>query len=358
MRVKTWKYIVDTPSGEKIECKLIKGYVTLYVDSDFWILAKGYTLYKYNPTTSRAEVFAKLKDPKSAIASKFRITRRALRAEVTHLYHFGKDWFCIARKAIFKLNPQTKTFEVCRRISRGSRPMNLCQASDGVILYGEYFFNPDRVAVNVYKSEDKGKSWTVAYTFKQGEINHIHGIFKDPYSDGLWIFTGDDDIACIAGYSEDDFMTLYKRFEGKQKYRVCVPLFREKDIIYATDSQFEPNTIRRVKRGTFEVEDLQPIQGSGIYAVDTRNGYAVSTTVEPSTVNLDKNSHLWFSHDGNTWKEICSFPKDKWKTTIFQFGSIRFPHYAVQSENLIVTGRAIKCLDQSTLIIPISAIKQ
>lgn len=358
MRIKPQQLIIESSSCDKIKCKLIRGYVALYIDSDFWILAKGYTLYKYNPITSESEIFAKLNDPKSAVASKFRLTRRVLRAEVTHLYHFGTDWFCIARKAIFKLNTQTKIFEICRRISRGSRPMNLCQATDGTIFYGEYFFNPERVAVNVYKSEDNGNTWTTAYTFHQGEINHIHGIFNDPYSAGLWIFTGDDDIACIAGYSEDDFNILQRRFEGRQEYRVCVPLFREKDIIYATDSQFEPNAIRRINRQTLEIEDLQPIQGSGIYAVDTHNGYAVSTTVEPSKVNLDKESHLWFSLDGDKWKEICSFPKDRWKTTVFQFGSIRFPHYAVPSENLIVTGRAIKTIDQSTLVIPISSINQ
>lgn len=356
MKISYKKYTFTTPSGTSIEGKLIKGYVALYIDDDFWILAKGYTLYKYDPVTSKVIVFARLKDSKSAIASKFRLTRRALRAEVTHLYHFGQDWFCIARKAIFKLNQKTKAFEICRKISRGSRPMNLCQVEDGTIFYGEYFFNPNRDTVNVFKSENNGDTWEIAYTFEAGEINHIHGIFNDQFSKGIWIFTGDDDDACIAGYSEDNLRSMQKCFAGKQKYRICVPLFREKDIIYATDSQFEQNTIRRIDRQSLEIEDLQQIQGSGIYSVDIHNGYAVSTTVEPSTVNLDKESHLWFSPDGNTWKEICSFAKDKWKTTLFQFGSIRFPHYATQSNNLIITGRALKKLDQNTLVIPISNI--
>lgn len=358
MLIKPSEYQIINTSGNHISCQLIKGFVALYIDSDYWVLAKGYTLYKYNPTTYEGEVFARLNEPMSALASKFRLSRRALRAEVTHLYHFGDEWFCIARKAIFKLNKTTRTFEICRRISRGSRPMNLCQAQNGTIFYGEYFFNPERTSVNVFKSTDQGQSWKIAYTFGNGEINHIHGIFNDPYSTGLWIFTGDDDVACIAGYTEDDFKTLQKRFEGKQKYRVCVPLFRKDDIIYATDSQFEPNTIRRINRQTLEIQDLRSIQGSGIYAVDTHKGFAVSTTVEPSTVNLDKKSHLWFSIDGNSWKEICAFPKDRWKTTVFQFGSIRFPHYATSSDCLAVTGRAIKKIDQSTLIIPISEINR
>jgi hypothetical protein len=232
--------------------------------------------------------------------------------------------------------------------------MNLCQSADGTIFYGEYFFNPTRSEVNVYKSSDDGQSWQTAYTFKTGEINHVHGIFNDPHSNGLWIFTGDEDQACIAGYTEDDFQTLRVQFSGKQKYRICVPLFRDNEIIYATDSQYEPNTIRKITRDTHQITDLQAIQGSGIYAVDMHNGYAVSTTVEPSTVNLDKASHLWFSANGESWTEVCSFKKDKWKASIFQFGSIRFPHYATNLNTLIITGRAIDTIDQSTLIIPIS----
>jgi len=359
MKIKRLKYplLTSGEGGGTIECQLIKRYVALYIDADYWILAKGYTLYRYNPKTNDTEIFARLNDSKSALASKFKLIRRALRAEVTHLYHFGEDWYCIARKAIFKLNKATKTFEICRIISRGSRPMNLCQSKTGAIFYGEYFFNPEQKSVNVYKSLDGGKSWRIAYTFKAGEINHIHGIFNDPI-DGLWIVTGDTDGGSIIGYTADDFEHLEYKFRGSQKYRVCVPLFKNKDIIYATDSQYKSNTIRVLSQKDESIRDIQPIQGSGIYAADLRNSYAISTTVEPSQVNLDRYSHLWYSSDGYNWQEVCKFKKDIWKTTIFQFGSIRFPHFAVKSDNLVVTGRAVKTIDQNTLIIPISELQK
>jgi len=358
MKIKPQKYLLPTLGSNPIECQLIKGFVALYVDTEYWILAKGYTLYRYNPKTNDAEIFAILNDSKSALVSKFKLTRRALRAEVTHLYNFKEDWYCIARKAIFKLNKATKTFEICRIISRGSRPMNLCQSKSGAIFYGEYFFNPEQKSVNVYKTLDGGKTWEIAYTFNDREINHIHGIFNDPTSNGLWIVTGDTDGGSIIGYTTDDFEHLEYKFQGSQKYRVCVPLFKNNGIIYATDTQYEPNTIRFLNLQTHTIKDIQPIQSSGIYAVEFGSGYAVSTTVEPSKVNLDKYSHLWYSADGYDWQEVCKFKKDIWKTTVFQFGSIRFPHFAVKSDNLVVTGRAVKTIDQSTLIIPISELKK
>ncbi len=354
--VKFRKYKFDTPNGQRVEASLLKGYVVLFVAEDYWIAAKGYSLYKYDVATQKWSYWSRLVDKKSALLSRFKLSRRLFRAEITHLYHFANDvWMCIAKRAIFRYNPTTKLFEKCCTIEKGSRPMALCQDRGGVIYYGEYFYNPERKPVRIFASKDNGDTWATVYTFQDGEINHIHGIFN--HENRLWLATGDDDVACIFGYTEDGFKTLVKAWSGSQMYRVCVPLFVDDKIIFATDSQYEPNVIRMLDGATGRMQNLASIQGSGIYAVANGRAMAVSTTVEPSEVNLDKSSHLWFSIDGKEWKEIVAFRKDCWKATLFQFGSIRFPHYESPSSNLIITGRAIKTLDQNTLIIPIDSIK-
>ncbi len=63
MNIKPLKYSLPIYGETPVECRLIKGYVTLYVDADYWILAKGYTLYRYDPKTHNAEIFGKLNDP-------------------------------------------------------------------------------------------------------------------------------------------------------------------------------------------------------------------------------------------------------------------------------------------------------
>lgn len=335
-----------------------KRFVTLFVDKDRWLVSKGYHLYSYCPETMKLKYFSKLSDKKNGRLACFSLTRRLFRAEITHLYHFQHDnWMCIAKKALFKYNKGSGLFEKCCDIEKGSRPMNLCQAADGTIYYGEYCNNPQRKPMRIFCSKDNGDTWEVAYTFGDGEINHIHGIFNDPYTGRLWVAMGDDDVACIFGYTEDGFKTFLKRYEGSQQYRVCVPLFTEKEIIYATDSQYEQNYIRSIDRETGKVKNLQAIQGSGIYAVQNGNLMMVSTTVEPSKVNLDQRSHLWYSLDGHHWKELISFKKDIWKKTYFQFGSIRFPHYETESDYAVFTGRAISGLDGKTMIIPKGSLK-
>lgn len=327
--------------------------IVLFVDRSQFIVARGYKLYTYSPETGKLEYFSRLSDGKNNLLASCRLPRRLFRTEITHLYHFQNDtWMCIAKKGMFRYNKETRLFEKCCSIERGSRPMNLCQSEDGTIYYGEYFYNPQRTPVRIFFSKDNGNSWQVAYTFGEGEINHIHGIFNDPFTGRLWVATGDDDEACIFGYTEDGFRTLVKEYAGSQQYRVCVPLFTKDEIIFATDSQYEQNVIRSINRKTGEVKNWQSIQGSGIYAVQNGDLMMVSTTVEPSTVNTDQSSHLWYSWDGHKWKELISFKKDCLPKTYFQFGSIRFPHYEGTSDYVVFHGRALKKLDGKTMMIP------
>ena len=330
----------------------------LFLSNNRIVSSNGYHLYKYDHITGERKHFARLSDRKNALLSHFRFTRRLFRAEITHLYHFQDDnWMCIAKKALFKMNKTNGLFEKCHEIEKGSRPMNLCQSKDGTIYYGEYCYNPERRPMRIFQSKDNGDTWSVAYTFGDGEINHIHGIFNDPYTGRLWVATGDDDKACIFGYTEDGFKTLIKQYEGTQQYRVCVPLFTEDEIIFATDSQYEQNYIRSINRKTGEVTNIQPIQGSGIYAVQNGSLMMVSTTVEPSRVNLDKYSHLWYSYDGHNWKEYISFKKDMLPKTYFQFGSIRFPYYEKESDYAVFSGRALKGFDGKSMIVPIKDLR-
>ena len=134
--------------------------------------------------------------------------------------------------------------------------------------------------------------------------------------------------------------------------------FTKEEIIFATDSQYEQNVIRSINRITGEVHDWQNIQGSGIYAVQNGELMLVSTTVEPSMVNKDDASHLWYSFNGHNWKELLSFKKDFLPMTYFQFGSIRFPNYEKKTDLIVLNGRALKGIDGKTMIIPVSELER
>lgn len=341
---------------KNIEAGILRNLVVLYVSDDYWIASRGYKLFKYNTQIKKWTYFSRIVDTKNSFFSRFFLSKRLFRAEITHVYRFQNDnLLCIAKKGIFRFDSTNKTFKKCCHIERGSRPMGLCQDDAGNIYFGEYYHNINNNPVHIYKSCDNGENWIVAYTFPQGSINHIHGIFKDPYSQKLWIMTGDLDKECIFGYTENGFKTIIPLLDGTQKCRACFPLFYPDKIVYATDSQYEQNVIREINRETGEVNDVCNIQGSAIYGGQMGHLSFISTTVEPSTVNRDQNSYLWISDNGQKWHEILKFPKDCWKLTYFQFGSIRFPKFDknYHDKNLIITGRSLKVIDGSSLILPI-----
>lgn len=338
--------VPEIPSNKRI----------LFVSQKYLIGTKGYSLFKYEFKKGRWDYFSKILDAKNAAFSKFFLTRRLFRSEITHLYHFQDDnWFCIAKKGIFKLNKKTKLFEKCCHIERGSRPMCLCQDRDGVIYYGEYFYNSNRLPISIFSSKDNGETWNVAYTFKSGEMGHIHSIQLDPYTNRLWLLTGDIDKECMIAYTNDGFNTLNIVYRGIQEFRTCNLLFYKDFIVFATDSQYEQNKIRKMDRTSSQIIDLVDIQGSGIYGSQYGSLAYISTTVEPSQVNKDKYSHLWVSTDGLEWREVAKFKKDFWNARLFQFGSIRFPHYekGIETAPFFVDGRALRGIDGKSIQIKV-----
>lgn len=294
-----------------------------------------------------------VEDRTYGLFSHFAFTRRFLRAEITGFYELPNgEHLAIAKKGVFLQKKESKSFDKCFAIPRGSKPLNLCFASSGNIYFGEYFQNIKKKAVNIYCSEDNGRSWHIAYTFEAGNINHIHGLFFDKYTNRIWVATGDRENECIIGYTEDEFATFIEVYRGGQEYRTCQLFFYKDFIVFGTDTQYEQNVIKKFDRKTLEITELQEVQGSVIKGGQVGDVAFFSTTVEPSKVNTDKYAHLWVTKDGLHWEERYKAKKD-WLPSIFQFGTFEFPQYygIDKLERLYFCGRALKGLDGKTTYI-------
>lgn len=331
----------------------------LAVYDDCLIASKGYSIYRRANDSEKWVKYARINDGINSLFALFHLSRRLTRAEITKLYRLkdGSE-LCIARKGIFKREKDAREFKKCFNVVRGSRPMNLCIDDDGKIYFGEYFMNMEKKAVNVYCSEDNGNSWKVVYTFDDGNINHIHGIFKDPYTGLLWIATGDRENECIIANTNDGFKTLNTVFRGGQDYRTCALLFYKEHIVFATDSQYQQNYIKCFDRATLEIKDLQAVQGPVIRGGQIGDMSFISTDVEESEVNLDKNVYIWATKDGLAWKQVFSAPKDC-LPFLFQFGVFDIPGYDLEKpvEQLYFTGKAVKKYDNVTFALNINQLQ-
>ncbi len=284
--------------------KTFRNIKVLSVSDKQIIGARGFDLVRYNGLNW--EKYASLSDTKSSLLAKFRIIQRLTRAEINKHYILKtKTELCIARKGIFRKEPDESAFNKCFAVPRGSRPLNICE-HDGWIYFGEYFQNVNKEAVHIYGSSDDGKTWKIVYTFQPGVINHIHGIFKDSYTQSLYVVTGDGENECIIAKTSNNFQTIDVEFRGSQQFRTCNLFFYPDFICFATDTELAQNYIKRIDRRTHNVEIICKIQGTAIKGGQVGNVSFLSTTVEPSRVNKDNYSHLWVSFDGMTWRENYS----------------------------------------------------
>ena len=326
------------------------------VDRDYCIIAKGHKLYKFSFTKNRIEYIAEVHNGIYSFFSRFDILRRLTRSEITGMYRLENKYLVVAKKGIFKYSPENNTINKVLNIPRGSKTLNLCVLSNGHVFFGEYFQNVEKSAVHIYGSFDQGDSWQKVFTFQEGNINHIHGVFYDKYTNRIWCLTGDRENECIIGYTEDEFATFHELFRGGQEYRSCQLFFYPEYLVYATDSRYMPNVIKKIDRQTLEITELQAIQGSAIKGGQAGDTAFISTTIEPSEVNKNQYSHVWVTRNGLQWKEVFAAKKDFWPA-IMQFGTFEFPQYFSSfDDTLFMSGRALCKVDGCSLKVKIKRI--
>ena len=231
----------------------------------------------------------------------------------------------VAKGALYRYDTLSGTMDLSFSIPRGSRPLHICQNCDGFLFWGEYYSNPARNEVNVYISTDNAKTWQVVYTFKRNTIRHVHGVFCDPYDDGIWVTTGDKDHESAIWITDDQFKNLEKVIGGSQNKRALQLLFTHDHIYFGTDTPYETNRIYRINKRNSTVEALSDVNGSVYWGCKVNSTMFFSTAVEPSRINRDRFASLWGSRDGTSWELVARYKKDVLPIKYCQVGQIYLP---------------------------------
>ena len=91
------------------------------------------------------------------------------------------------------------------------------------------------------------------------------------------------------------------------------------------------------------------MQGSVIKGAQCGDRVMISTAVEPSDVNIGRESYVWVSENGLDWQQIYQGTKDC-LPSIFQFALFEFPNHSMgMSKYILFSGRAIKKDDCVTI---------
>ena len=287
------------------------------------------------------------------LSNKVRLTHRLFRDGFHALTALpSRHLIGVVPGAIVMLAPGAAEFVRTHTITRGTRPLHITATPDGTVLWGEYFDNRDRGEVHIYASGDCGATWHVAYTFPRRAVRHIHNIVHDPWGKCLWILTGDEGSECQILRASCDLTSVDVVLVGNQQARAVAFVPTPEGLYFASDTPLEANYVYRLDRNG-RLHRLSSLSSSCIYGCRVRDHVFFSTMVEPSQTNLDQQVRL-YGGNGDCWKSLLAWKKDRWPMRFFQYGNAVLPDGANSTDLLAVSIVAVKGADLTTTIFRIT----
>lgn len=216
-------------------------------------------------------------------------------------------------------------------------------SNDNLIFFGEYFDNPGKTNVRIFKSMDNGLNWEIAHDFYAGQIRHIRSLYSDPYSDKLWLCTGDLDNESMIGCSSDNFLHFLPIVQGSQVARAIALVFTEDSVFWGTDTgSGDHSGIYRWDKETKFISKLQKISAAMFYGTRLAGGTIVmSSEIEGSRLESDDKTRLYIIKSN---REITTIECGSWNLVKkgFRFSPGRLRFQRNQGSNSLV----ITCLNQ------------
>jgi hypothetical protein len=287
-----------------------------------------------------------------------RLGARAFRADKCNLYvnRFGKV-LGIRAGTVYKIEQGENPLPLFNIKGDCVLHGSLCEDAQGNIYFGEYFMNPAREPVRIWRVAADLQSGQMAHAFPAGSIRHIHGVYRDPYDEqAFWITVGDFKGECFLYQTRDAFSTCTVYGSGEQIWRAVHLFFTPEHVCWVTDSNLEANHACRMERKNGQLEIGMGIANSGWYGTTTSEGLHVAfTTVERGAGITSKFSEILVSPDAFQWRSIYQFKKDCYKPVqVFKYGVLSCPSGLMSSHDFYLSGEGLVGLDGRSMRIDIS----
>lgn len=351
---------------ELVVSHVIKKSIPLcFISDDKLLMAKSNKLFIYNLETKQEQFIVSL--PISFFRkqlSKNNLIFRLLRLGVRMALPIESEKILVVfENYFFELDLQTQNIKKTFHILRGNRPLNITRISgvanfEDSLYFGEYFVNFKKLPVHIYKRNVEG-DWDIVWTFPEGTIEHVHNIVPDPSNNCVWILVGDFDNAAGIWRATDNFKVMEPVLKGKQIYRACVAFPTKEGLLYATDSQYEKNSLRMLKNKPegWVSEHVADLNGPVIYGGKVNDLFFFSTSVEGDSLSKGRIGRYFDKEPGPGllsneavivggnvdlgFENLYKNKKDVYPFFLFQFGGIIFPFGENKSKYLVTYNMAL-----------------
>ncbi len=258
---------------------------------------------------------------------------------------FGNDYIDRNKSQNYlasNINFFSNALKQCRNILH----VDLCRTATGKLYFGEYGANLNRDKVPIYCSKDRGKTWEIIYWFEANTIKHIHCVKYDPFSNKIWVFTGDKEGECKILVTDEDFKEIKIIGDGTQKYRACNVFFEESRVVWMMDSPNETAYCVHFDRETEQISLNFAFNGPVWYSHELEDGYYICATyIEPGYSMKEKTAQVLISKDLAEWEVMLCFQKDIWPVRLFKNGVIAFPIGKQSIGSVSMFGEALKKIE-------------
>jgi len=315
------------------------------------LASRGYKIFKSEDWGETWEIWGQLPVPYyKRLLSKNRLASRVLRMGLSQVYQVSEDKLLLCCDKAFFVSDLSFSRSDVRKANIHVRCFQLLDNSICVgpehIYYGEYFPNPRRDEVKIFRSSD-GVHWETIYSFPNGSIKHMHVLQYDAFSNKIWFSTGDADGECVLGFTDLDFSELHVVGKDSQRWRTLEFLFTEAKVFWGMDTPLVESQLLAYDRGTGCVDEIASFDGPiyNLRGVGDK-GYIIVTAAERGVGEWDNQAHIWYSTNLQDWEDCISFEKDRLPNK-FGFGRLLLANNT--DARILLSGLALKGIDNKML---------
>jgi hypothetical protein len=315
----------------------LRGYCVEWAEPGRFFLSRRNVIYKSSDLTPPFEPVATI-DARlwKIVASRSRLAQRLLRFMVMNVVPLddGSLFVTFDKSVGMVRDGKYKHLDGLKRPCRVLRGGCAVDES-GDVYFGEYLANTERGPLHIYRYRRGEDAVRVVHTFAAGEIRHVHGLYHDKFTNSIWCLTGDDERECNFLRSGDGLKTVETIGTGDESWRAVSLLFGERSVFYGTDAEYRDNNIFELDRVSGQRRDLGSVSGTVFYSKQVGPDLFFTTTAENAPSQAENVAELWLVSNGKC-RQLAKFKKDRWHTSLFQFGTIHFPHTNAFDDRLYV----------------------